>query len=168
MTPQNDQPNMHLSGRVLERIVDEHLRPRPRWEFVFQNCFFWGLGALAVILGALAFSAMLFEIVNAHWGLSAIAPSGFFTSFIEAVPFFWVVVLALFIFIGYLNVRRTNHGYRYSLAVIAFGAVMTSIVLGTALYMINFGRSIEEAVDRNTPFHRPVLKHLIDFHDSGN
>jgi len=166
MTQPNHQPDTHLAKRVFERIEGEHLIPRPRWEFLLQNYFFWTLGALAVALGALAVAAMLFEVANVDWSLSVMAHSGFLAFLLEAVPFFWVIVLTLFIFIGYLNVRRTNHGYRYSLAIIAIGAVMTSLALGAGLYMIGFGRSVEETVDRHTPFHRPILRHLLDFHSN--
>ena len=55
-----------------------------------------------------------------------------------------MIALALSIFIGYLNVRRTKHGYRYSLAVIALGAVLTSLTLGVGLYAIGFGSRIDE------------------------
>jgi hypothetical protein len=149
--------NDNLAERVLGRIKEKHLVPRPRYEFVLKNYLFWTLGVLAVILGALAFSATLFEIENVDWRLSAATHSNFFSFFLAAVPFVWIITLALFILIGYSNVRRTNHGYRYSLTIIALGAVLTSLTLGTGLYATGFGGRIDESIGDHPPFYRPIL-----------
>ena len=154
--PKNDS-NTPLAGRVLKRIAGEHLVPRPRWEFLLKNYFFWALGALAVILGALAFSATLFEIANVDWRLSPATHTDFFSFFLAAAPFLWVFALAFFILVGYINVRRTEYGYRYPLAIIAFGAVLTSISLGSGLYAIGFGAQLDESIGDHPPFYRPIL-----------
>ncbi len=147
----------NLIERVLKNIEEKHLTPRPRYEFILKNYFFWTLGALAVAFGALAFSATLFEIQNVDWRLSVATHSSFFSFFLSAAPFVWIITLVLFILIGYINVRRTNHGYRYPLSIIAIGAVLTSIALGTALYAIGFGGRIDEAIGDHPPFYRPIL-----------
>lgn len=147
----------HFAKRVLDRITDEHLVPRPYWKFAFKNYFFWGLGVLAVVLGAFAFSAMIFEIENVDWSLALITHSTLFSFFFAAAPFLWIGTLLLFILIGYVNVRRTNHGYRYSLSVIALGAVLTSLMLGTAFYATGFGGTIEDLAGNNLPFHHSIL-----------
>jgi len=158
MTPMHTHPNDEpFAKRVLARISDEHLTPRPRWEFVFKNYVFWSLGALAVALGAFAFSAMLFEVENVDWRLALVTHASLFAFFLDAAPFLWVGALALFLLLGYANVRRTNHGYRYSLTTIAVGAVLTSLTLGAALYATGLGGLVEETVGAYAPFHRPIL-----------
>ncbi|MCX6786335.1 MAG: hypothetical protein NTU85_00745 [Candidatus Kaiserbacteria bacterium] len=153
----NNHNKAHIAERVFDYIKNEHLVPRPRWEFVIKNYFFWLLGALAVAFGALACSATFFEIANVDWRLSAATHTTFFSFFLAAAPFVWIGTLALFICIGYINIRRTNHGYRYSLPIIALGAVLTSLTLGTGLYAIGFGGRIDEAIGDHPPFYRPVL-----------
>ncbi len=153
----DDQPKDRLTERIFKRIKGEHLVPRPRWEFVFKNYFFWMLGALAVAFGALAFSATLFRIENVDWRLSVATHPNFFSFFIDAAPFVWVVTLALFILIGHFNIRRTEHGYRYSLAVITLGAILTSLTLGVCLYAIGFGGRVDEIIGDHPPFYRPIL-----------
>ncbi|MHB1163373.1 MAG: hypothetical protein ACYCZZ_02545 [Minisyncoccota bacterium] len=153
----NTQKSDPLAKRVLGRITDEHLTPRPRWEFLFKNYLFWGLGALAVLLGALAFSAMIFEIENVDWRLAPVTHGSFFSFFFDAAPLLWVSALGLFLLLGYVNVRRTSHGYRYPLAIIALGAILTSLALGSALYLTGLGSVVEEVVGDYPPFHRPIL-----------
>lgn len=149
--------NGRLAQRVLKRITGEHLVPRPRWEFLFKNYSFWTLGVLSVALGAFAFSAALFEVANVDWRLSVATHANFFSFFLAAAPFLWMFILALFILVGYVNIRRTKHGYRYPLAVIALGAVLTSLTLGSGLYATGLGGELEEAVGDHPPFYRPIL-----------
>ena len=155
--PSHQETNDPLARRVLERIESEHVRPRPRWEFIFKNYTFWTLGALAVILGAFAFSAAFFEVANADWSLYAATHPDFLSFFLQAAPFLWVFVLALFIGLGYANIRHTKRGYRYPLSIIALGAILTSMVLGSALYALGAGEVIEQSLGDHPPFYRPVL-----------
>ncbi len=147
----------HLAQRVLDRITTEKVTPRPRWEFLFKNYSFWTLGAAAVALGAVAFSAALFEVENAGWSLYAATHADLLRFFLDVVPLLWVAALAAFILIGYANIRHTRRGYRYPLALIALGAVLTSVTLGTGLYATGLGGEIEEAIGSHPPFYRPIL-----------
>lgn len=151
-----EKKDASLAKRVFARITEEHLTPRPRWEFVFENYFFWGLGAFAVLLGASAFSAIIFEVANVDWRLSGVTHSDFVSFFFDAAPILWVIVFALFLLIGYLNVRRTNHGYRYPLKVIALGAILTSLTLGSAMFASGFGGAVENITGDQIPFHRSI------------
>ena len=156
----NNHPNHHttnLAERVLERIEEEHLAPRPRWEFLFKNYVFWTLGALAVLFGALAFAAALFEVQNAGWRFALTTHSDLMSFLLEIAPYLWVVALTLFILLGYLNIRRTNHGYRYPLALIALGAVLSSAAFGGFINAAGLGQVIEESVGNHLPFYRPIL-----------
>jgi hypothetical protein len=157
MNTTNEQTHEHLAKRVLGRINDEHLTPRPRWEFILKNYALWGVGILAVALGALAFSAILFEIQNVDWRLSPATHTDGFSFFFATAPFIWVLALALFTLVGYLYVRRTKHGYRYPLVVIAFSAVLLSVACGSGLYLIGFGGEVEESIGDHPPFYRPIL-----------
>lgn len=143
--------------RVLERIEDEHVVPRPRWEFIFQNYFFWGLGALAVVLGAFAFSAIVFDIENMDWSLAAVTHGNVWLFLLDAAPFLWIGTLFLFIIVGYLNVRHTRYGYRYSLPAIAVGAVLSSVALGGTLYAFGLGEVVDDLPGK-LPFHQPILE----------
>lgn len=153
----NTQKPPSLSERVLERIGAEHLRPRSRWSFVLENWFFWALGALALLLGSLASAAALFEVANTGWDFYAATHHDLLTLIIEAAPYLWLLVLAFFVFVGYENIRHTKRGYRYPLPIIVIGSVLTSVVLGAALFAAGFGQEVEEAVGGHVPFYQPVL-----------
>ena len=157
MTTNHDTKHEVLAERVLGRISSEHLTPRPRWEFLFKNYFFWGLGMLAVAFGALAVSAILFEITNVDWRLGSATHGGFWPLLLAAAPYLWVALLAVFVIVGYMNVRRTDGGYRYRLSTIAVGAVLTSLSLGSVLYLAGLGGAVEGAFGDHPSFYRPII-----------
>ncbi|HVW82458.1 MAG TPA: hypothetical protein VHC68_00720 [Candidatus Paceibacterota bacterium] len=151
-----DHQSGSLAKRVLDRIEGERVRPRPRWEFLARDWFFWLLGGVSVALGAVAIAAALFEVANADWRFWAATHGDFMNFFLSAAPFLWILALALFILVGYVNIRRTRRGYRYPFWLIALGAVLTSAVLGGALFAAGLGEPIEEAVGDHPPFYRPI------------
>jgi len=157
MTTINPQRGHTLAEQVLSRIEHEQLSPRPRWRFIVKNYVFWCLGALAIVLGALAFAATLFEITNVDWHLSTATHGNLFSFFFAAAPIFWVVAFILLILIGYINVRYTDHGYRHSLLVIALVAGLVSLLLGAGIYAFGFGRAIVEIPGDHPPFYRPIF-----------
>jgi hypothetical protein len=155
--PQSDTTKGTLSERVLGRIGAEHIEPRPRWRFVAENWFFWAVGAIAVALGSFASAAALFELANAGWSFYAATHHDLLTFILAAAPFLWLLALALFILIGYENIRRTKRGYRYPFTLIVVGAVLTSIALGAALFAMGFGEQIDESIGSHPPFYRPLV-----------
>lgn len=157
MTQHDTHHQDNLAERVLERIEDEHLTPRSRWVFILQNYLFWILGALALALGALAFSATLFQATIVDWSLSLVTHTSFFDFFIEAAPLLWVSALALFILIGYMNVHRTVHGYRYPVIVVTLGSVLLSVTFGSGLYAVGLGGALDEAIGDHPPLYRPIV-----------
>lgn len=146
-----------LAERVLARIHEGEVTPRPRWAFLFENYFFWGSGVLAVVLGAVACSALIFEIANVDWRFADVTHTNLISFFLDAAPFLWIGVVVLFLFLGYRTVRKTNHGYRYPLTVIAVGAVLLSLTLGSGLYVLGLGSTVENMAGDHIPFHRSIL-----------
>lgn len=131
-----------LSERVLTRIEAERVVPRARWTFVARNYVFWMLGGFAVFLGALAFAGGVFESSHAGWrveGLSATRPFAFL---FELALYLWTLALLLCIALGYLTIRHTARGYRYSIGLLALTAIIVSLFLGGVLYVLDFGRAV--------------------------
>lgn len=146
-----------LMERVLHRIDTEDLSPKAKWVFMVRNGGFWVLGVVSIVVGALAFSAALFEIENADWLLFPATHSNFLSFFLETAPFWWAFVLLLFVGLGYENIRHTKRGYRYPLSLIVAGAILTSVTIGTVLYAAGLGERVEEGFGDHPPFYRPII-----------
>ncbi|MBU6323690.1 hypothetical protein KGQ55_03315 [Patescibacteria group bacterium] len=151
------QPDTSASGlasRVIARIEDEHIRPRPRWYFIFENGVLWSVGAAAVIIGGVAFSGALYDIANAGWQYEAATHDSLLSFLLDTAPYLWILLLCAFVLIGYYNIRLTKRGYRYPFSLIVAGVVLTSASAGLGFSMLGLGSVFENALG-NVPFYRP-------------
>ena len=82
---------MKASEKILEQIRREQLRPKPRWHFVLKNALAWLAFAVAVILGGLAFSVILFAIQQTEFELLDHLNHSGIELFLGLLPLIWLV-----------------------------------------------------------------------------
>lgn len=146
-----------LAQKVLERIEEERLAPRPRWQFFIKNQLFWLLLGVSVFLSAAAAGAMLFAFANAGWEFRDVTHDGVTAYFLETIPFVWIVVLVGILFLAYENIRHTKTGYRYPASAVLAFILLGTVVGGMALYVTGVGGRVEEEIGLHLPLHRPML-----------
>ena len=133
----------NLSQKIINRIKQEGIEPTPKWEFVLKNSFFWGAFGLAVIIGALSFSIIFHTLLNNDWDLHMQLSGGLTKFIIITLPYFWLILLTLFIVIAYINIRNTKKAYKYSLSMIIGGVILASFLLGITFYNLGLASSID-------------------------
>ena len=57
------------SDKIIEKLKQENIQPRPRSYFIFRNIVLWAGFGLTLFVGSIAFSAMLFRFNNADWNI---------------------------------------------------------------------------------------------------
>ena len=82
---------------------------------------------------------------------------------ILTLPYFWLVFLALFIFVVYYNIKHTKKGYRYSLVLIIGISVAASLVLGILFHRIGWGQDIDDILGERAPLYGQVFNRQMDF-----
>lgn len=142
-----------FSDKIISKIEEKKLKPKPRWEFVFKNYFLWIIGSLSLFFGALSFSLIIYlfnssgEIFSDRFGAS------FWEVFLTVVPIFWLIFLALFVFLFYLNLKKTKKAYRHSPLLIIVVGLIASLALGASFYMLGFGKKLDNILGKNmNPF----------------
>lgn len=130
--------NDELSNRIMNRIDIGQITPIPRWHFFLLRGFFWFLAGLSVIAGSFAVGAILFLLADYQkhdlWSIS----NGI-KEILFMVPYIWIVVISLFIFIALVSIKYTKQGYRYRLRTIILTSLILSTALGMVLYFIGVG-----------------------------
>jgi hypothetical protein len=150
-------PSEDLASKVLDRIDDEKLTPRPRWQFSLKNRLLWSLLGLCLLAAAAAAAAMLFALSNTGWEFREVTHDSAWAYFLDAVPFIWVVALFLALLFAYENIRHTKTGYRYPVAALAAFAIAGIVIGGTLLYLTGFGQRVDEEFGARIPLHQPTL-----------
>jgi hypothetical protein len=128
-----------LYNKIMEQIDEDKIVPLPRWRFILLRIFFYLLALMSVIIGSLSVGVIFFLFIdyNQH-GLLEVSYD--ITDFLLAIPFVWIIVFALFIFITKIIVKHTKKGYKYSLFRIIFISVLLSVIFGSVLNFIGVGK----------------------------
>lgn len=139
----------NFSEKIISKIEEEKLKPKPRWEFVFKNYFLWTIGVLSLIFGAISFSLIIYlfnsrgSIFLDRFGASL------FEIFLAVVPIFWLLFLTFFIILFYLNLKKTRRAYKHSPFFILIIGLISSIALGTSFYMFGFSKKLDSVFGKN-------------------
>jgi hypothetical protein len=152
-----DDTKKSVADRVLAYIEKENVQPRSKWYFIFTNDFFWALGALSVVMGALSFAVVLFTYFNAEPELYAITHDSFLDFIFEWIPIIWMVSFVIFTYVGYKNIQNTRRGYKYPFSLIIVGSVLLSFIGGIVVYYFGFAAVLDTAFERHVPGYRSVV-----------
>lgn len=150
-------PERNLSSEVLEKIKD--VKQKPRWYFRLQNYLIWFLGLVSLILGSLSFAVILHMMINNDWDIYDEISGSLFSFIVTTLPYLWLIFLALFVLVGYYNLKHTKKGYRFSVAHLVIYSVVGSIFFGTIFNQVGIGQAIEDGLNRRVPFYQNVLNH---------
>ncbi len=156
MNSEYNKDNTNVANKVLSYIEKENVQPHSKWYFIFTNEFFWALGLISVILGALSFAVVLFTYFNAELELYRVNYDSFSDFLIAWVPIVWILSLGFFTYVGYKNIQYTKRGYTYSFPLIVLGSLIMSIVCGTILYTHGIAGVLDREFEHRLPLYRSV------------
>jgi len=154
----------NLVKKVLDKIKSGGIKPKPKWQFLLKDWLIWLFFVLTIVFGGLAFSATIFLVRINDWDLYGRLPIPFF---LKTLPFFWIIIVLIFIGLAYYNFKHTQSGYRYRFWVIVSAAVFLSFFAGTIFHFLRLGELVEYRFQRAMPFYhniimRPSFEHQMD------
>lgn len=149
--------------KLVEKIKEEKMAPKPRWHFLLKNQVVWLAGALSLLIGAAAVSVMIYLLKNNGWELQAQTNKSALEFLLLTLPYFWIVFLGIFVFVLYYNVKHTATGYRYPVWVIAAFGVLASILLGSIFHVFAIGQKIDNVLGVRAPLYEVVINRQLSF-----
>jgi hypothetical protein len=147
-----------ISEKIIQTIKEAGIKPKPRWQFLLKRWLVWVAAAVSALIGSLAFSVILFELVNADWEILEYLPRTPLQHFLNTLPYLWIVIMALFVLLAYYNARHTKGGYKYHAYWFVIGSLALSLVLGGTVYCFGLAPQIHYFLNRQVPFYG-VLMH---------
>ena len=133
----------NLSKSIIDKIKKKHLKPTSKWIFHFKHSIMWGLFGLSVLFGSIAISIIFFQFRDAGWDIYSQMNDGVVEFILLALPYFWLVLMVGFLTLAYYHFRHTKKGYRYNIFAIIGLSLLTSLMLGSALYASGFSERLE-------------------------
>jgi hypothetical protein len=141
----------NVSQNVLQKIRDERIAPKPRWEFLLKDSAVWTAGIASLVIGGLATSVMIHTIRYDSWDALGRSGDTLLETVLFALPAFWILALAAFVAVAHYNFKHTKHGYRHRIPTIVLASVAVSAVLGIVFYDAGAGRAIDRALSDRVP-----------------
>lgn len=147
-----------LGKNILEKIKENHLKPKPRWEFLLKNYVMWAIFIIAILIGSQATGVIIFMAKHTDWQYHS-AINGPAKEIMINLPYFWLIILATFAAVAYYNLKHTKKGYRYNPFVVFGASIIISIVLGLGIYTFGGGENLEEIFYQRFPFYREMMRY---------
>jgi len=147
----------NLGDKVLRKIKEEKIHPRPRWQFLLEDYFIWLFFLVSLLLGALAFCVILHIFFTNDWDLYKYLHTTLAGHILVSIPYVWFVVLAVFVLVAYHNFKYTRTGYRHETYLAVALSIVGSLLLGTFLHMLGAGEKIESTIAANVPFYEKLV-----------
>ena len=147
---------MERSEKLIQTIKEQHIQPVPRWKFTLQNTLIWLSFAVAVLMGALAFSVVLFAIQQTDFNVLSHLSHSRLEMFLGLLPFLWILFLVVFLIIAIYSIQYSKKGYKLTMAKMAGYSAALSILLGTLFFIGGGGHQLEHAFATQVSLYESV------------
>ncbi|MCK9379138.1 MAG: hypothetical protein M0P97_03260 [Candidatus Moranbacteria bacterium] len=142
-----------ISGKVLEKIKQEKIKPDPKWKFLVKDYLVWTSFGAAVFIGGIAVGSMAFVLINSDWDIYPRAGENFSEYLAMSLPFFWIIALVGVSFLSFYNYRHTKKGYRTNPFAIIGSSIVLSLALGVLFYQIGLSEKVERSISYSIPYY---------------
>lgn len=146
----------NLSKKVLEKIKKEQIKPAPRWEFLLKKSVLWGILIVALLIGGVATGVVIFMLKSQDWDLHKYLDSSFLRFLLESLPYFWLLVLGVFILVVLYNFKHTEHGYRYRSSTVMGIGIGVTVLLGLAFFGTGMSQAVENSILQKFPTYQKI------------
>ncbi|MBP9758567.1 hypothetical protein KBD45_02635 [Candidatus Dojkabacteria bacterium] len=147
----------NLSDSVLGKIKEQNIKPIPKWEFLLKEYFIKGLFILNLLFGSIGFGIVIYLITNSELISDPSLVSNVWEWLIIAVPFVWILLTIIFVFVAYYNFRHTNKGYKFSVFKILLINIGISLILGIIFNVTGVSQKLNDVFAKNIPFYTHSL-----------
>jgi hypothetical protein len=150
---------------ILDQIKEKHLKPKAKWIFILKDVSIWSLGAASLLLGAVAFSVIIFIIRNNDWNLYREFSGSMGEFVLLTMPYFWIVFLIIFVAVVNYDLKHTKKGYKYSVPLILFMSIFGSMFLGAIFYGAGFGKALDDVLGERVVFYDRLINPMLRMWD---
>jgi hypothetical protein len=146
-----------LSENILHKIKEEKIKPKSRWQFVLQGYAVWLIFFVSIISGAVSLAVSLYLLRINDWGSYVFIDSNFINFVLITLPYFWLIIFPVFLWISYRYLQHTKAGYRLEfLRIVAFN-LGASVLLGVSFYAVGIGRFTDNIFIKKAPFYGEMM-----------
>lgn len=146
-----------LSESILSKIKEEKIKPKSRWQFVLRDYVVWFVFFVSLFLGSISIATTIYLLQINDWGAYAVVTPNFLNFVLLTLPYFWLIVFPIFIWISYHYFQNTKTGYRFGFVKIVVFNLGASCVLGVVFYAVGIGSFTDDVFVKKAPFYGHMM-----------
>ena len=143
-----------LSEKIVGKIKEEKVKPKPRWHFMVMHLFLISTIVLSIIFGSMAFAVIIRKITLTDWELARLSAGGSIRPIIQLLPYLWFIFVILAIFIADRLFKKTKTGHRRKPWMILLGSVLLSMNFGYIFFITHFDQPFEKTFRNHLPYYQ--------------
>jgi hypothetical protein len=140
-----------LIENTLGKIIKENIRPEPRWKYLAKKYSAWILFVAVAFVGATTLAVAYFVASQLDWDLYSVTHRNPFFYFLSILPYLWIILFIILAFLAFLNIRKTETGYRYNFSKITLTVLGVLLMFGFLMTLFGFGGKINASIMRGFP-----------------
>ncbi len=138
---------------TIGKIKKEHIVPESKWKFLIRKHGMWTMFGLIVVFGAISFSVAYHVLAGLDWDLYRFMHQNAFAYSLSILPYFWVILIVIFLAGAFLDIRKTETGYRFSLLKMSLMVIGGVFVLGLLMSLVGLGKRVHLAMNKSVPYY---------------
>jgi hypothetical protein len=154
-----------LSKNIIDKIKDDKIEPKAKWNFILKDSFIWIFFIVSIVVGSLAVSVII-HLVKIDLNSFAPVDANFARKIGLLIPYTWLIFLSIFILVAYFNLKNTKKGYKVNPYLLITMSIVLSVIIGVTGYAFGAGRSVEKTVYQKLPIYKTIFdKKMGYWHD---
>lgn len=140
--------------KIINKIKEKNIKPKPRWIFTLKNLLFWILVPILMLIAGLSFSIVIYMFVNNDWDLQSRVSNNFFEFLFKTAPYFWILILMIFLIVFYLDFKKTKGGYKFEFVKIILFGISIIIISGIVFYSYGVSKYMDSSFMNKIPAYK--------------
>lgn len=147
---------MANSKKIIDKIKKENIQPLPKWFFSTKKIGIQLLFVISAIIGATAFSIVLFAIQETDFNIVTRLTHSRVAFFLGLLPLFWIIALIIFLVAAILTIRKSGKGYKHTWFRLILVNTITSLLLGTLIFFSGGAQWLEETFAEKVSIYESI------------
>lgn len=145
-----------LSASILQKIQDDSVIQKPKWNFVLKNTIFWVVFVLSIFLGGKSIGIIIESLTSVdHEVLRNLGFNGPMILWLM-LPTVWVLSMLAFVGLAVWGAHHTSRGYKIPVVSLLLLNLIGSGILGVVSYTTHASQQVDEFLSHKVGMYKGV------------
>lgn len=149
--------NKNPAKNIIEKIRKEKIIPQSKLFLNWKSYVFWLVWVLTLLLGALFFSFIILNLLDiSPRVINQLGMGKIMFILIRTAPYLWIILAIVAVTSGFLAIRKTKRGYRYSVLFTTSLGVLAVVMFGSIFHLAKVNKHLGNKIFMGPPLQRDL------------